>query len=130
MPAFKSLLALQYILSGLVITVRAQTSASAPASSATACSSTISPQHAAPSVAAGWRAEVVANNLESPRGIIFDDQGGLLVVEQARGISRLKFNQEPGSCVRIDGDAELIIDDPTVGQLILLTPKCRPAYVA
>jgi len=123
MAAFKSLLVLQYILftSFDVGVVRAQSgSSSAPASSAstsasaTACESTIAPQHAAPSVAAGWRAEVVANGLSDPRGILFDSEGALLVVEQGTGIARVRFNEEQGSCVRMDGEKEMVIEDENV----------------
>lgn len=114
MPVFKSLLVLQYILSGSDVLARAQTTTAA------ACTSTIAPRHAAPSLAAGWRAAVVANGLKSPRGILFDGNGALLVVEQSRGISRLAFNGDAGSCVRVNGDPDLVVDDPTVSLTAVL----------
>jgi len=108
MAALKSLLVLSYI----VLSVQAQSTTATP--SASACASTIAPRYAEPSVASGWRAEVVANNLTTPRGILFDSEGALLVVEQGRGISRVGLNQESGSCVRSSGKPELIIDDESV----------------
>jgi glucose/arabinose dehydrogenase len=119
MAAFKSLLVLQYILvtSFDVGFVRAQSgSSSASASSATACASTIAPKNAAPSVAAGWRAEVVASGLSDPRGILFDAEGAMLVVEQGKGVSRVRLNEERGSCVRIEGEKEVVIDDENVSR--------------
>jgi glucose/arabinose dehydrogenase len=116
MAGYKSLLVLQSILfaSFDVGLVRAQSSSSSASASATACASTIAPQHAAPSVAAGWRAEVVASGLSNPRGILFDTEGALLMVEQGKGVSRVRFNEESGSCIRMDGEKEVVIDDKNV----------------
>lgn len=120
MAGYKSLLVLQYILVASldVAVVRAQsgssTASESASASATACASTIAPQHAAPSVAAGWRAEVVASGLSSPRGILFDSEGAMLVVEQGSGVVRVRLNEEAGSCVRIDGDKETVIEDSSV----------------
>lgn len=109
MARVKSLLVAFHIA---CVGVQAQ-STTAPASAA-ACSSTITPQHAQPSVASGWSAQVVASGLADPRGIVFDQEGHLLVVEQGRGISSLTLTGDEGVCVRAEGDAELIIDDEEV----------------
>ncbi|KAF1956166.1 soluble quino protein glucose dehydrogenase [Byssothecium circinans] len=123
--AFKSLLVLQYVLcEGLV---RAQSSGTA---SATACASTIAPRNAAPSVAPGWQANVVANNLEDPRGMIFDNRGGLLVVQQEKGIVRLRFNSEGGACVRQEGSTEVVIDNPALNHGIELSDDGRTLYAS
>ncbi|KAJ4296663.1 hypothetical protein N0V90_006711 [Kalmusia sp. IMI 367209] len=128
MAAFKSLLVVAYI----ALRAQAQgTTASASASaSASACASTITPKHAAPSVASGWRADVVANKLNDPRGLLFDDEGGLLVVEQNRGISRITFNKEQDGCVRKDGDAELIINDASLNHGIALSEDSKTLYAS
>jgi glucose/arabinose dehydrogenase len=90
----------------MVLTAKAQTTAST-------CTSSIAPQHAAPSVAPGFRVQVVANGLRDPRGIVFDSEGGLLVVEQAHGISRLRLSGD-GACVKVDGDIQRVVEDDTV----------------
>ncbi len=90
-------------LSCAVLTIRAQST----------CQSTIAPQHAAPSVAPGFRVDVVANNLRTPRGILFDSEGGLLVVEQGHGISRLNLDGA-GACVRATGNVQTVVDDTSV----------------
>ena len=106
----------------------ASASASASASetasataSASACA-TLSPKNPAPSVASGWRASVVANGLTEPRVMVFDDEGGLLVSESSRGISRIVFEEGDGEgeggCVGV-GKAELIIDDEEVSRFVL-----------
>ncbi|CAI6240726.1 unnamed protein product [Periconia digitata] len=109
--------------------VRAQTSSSAT-STATPCASTIAPlNNATPSVAAGWQAAVVANNLASPRGIKFDTEGGLLVVEQDRGIVRLTFSGE-GGCARSNGSAQLVIDDPSLNHGLELSEDGRTLFAS
>lgn len=87
--------------------------ASAQSTAPSACSSTIAPQNAAPSVAPGFRVEVVANNLTRPRSIHFDSEGALLVVEQTRGVRRLRLSGD-GGCVRQDGSVENVIDNASV----------------
>jgi glucose/arabinose dehydrogenase len=87
--------------------------ASAQSTALSACSSTIAPQNAAPSVAPGFRVEVVANNLTRPRSIQFDSEGALLVVEQSQGVRRIRLSGN-GSCVRQDGDVQNVTDNTSV----------------
>lgn len=82
---------------------------------APACASTIQPQHPAPSLASGWRADVVASNLSRPRTVLFDSEGGLLVVEPLKGISRITLDDGAGPCVRSKGEPALVIEDDSVG---------------
>jgi glucose/arabinose dehydrogenase len=109
-------MALKHLIAGLtavVLTARAQTTASA-------CASSIAPQNAAPSVAPGFRVEVVANGLRDPRGIMFDAEGGLLVVEQRHGVSRLRLEGD-GPCVRVNGDVQRVIEDESVSAHVVDT---------
>lgn len=94
-------------LFSIAYTVSAQSAAS------TACSSTIAPLNTAPSVAPGFRVEVVANNLTRPRSIQFDPEGALLVVEQSLGVRRIRLSGD-GSCVRQDGDVQNVTDNTSV----------------
>lgn len=87
--------------------------ANAQSTASLACSSTIAPQNAAPSVAPGFRVEVVANNLIRPRSIQFDSEGALLIVEQRQGVRRLRLTGD-GTCVRQDGNVENVVDNTNV----------------
>src|SRR5271168_2796440 len=50
------------------------------------CSTTLTPANSVqPSVASGYRAQLIATGLSSPRSIQFDKAGNLLVVEQKNG---------------------------------------------
>jgi glucose/arabinose dehydrogenase len=95
-------------LASLVLTARAQSS-STPA----ACPSSIAPAHGAPSVAPGFRVQVIANNLRDPRGIAFDSAGGLLVVERGHGISRVQLSGD-GACVKQTGATQKVVENEAV----------------
>lgn len=57
--------------------------------------------------------QVVANKLRDPRGLAFDSAGGLLVVEQGHGISRLSLTGD-GACVRQNGATQSVIENDQV----------------
>ncbi|KAF2654383.1 soluble quino protein glucose dehydrogenase [Lophiostoma macrostomum CBS 122681] len=118
MSGLKSLLALLFIAR-----VNAQTS--------TAAACTIAPSNAPTiSVAAGWTAQVVASGLKDPRGIIFDQEGRLLVVQQGYGISRLTLTDDEGACVRANGNATDIIVDSALNHGIEFSADGRTLYAS
>lgn len=92
----------------LVNNVNAQSSIAAAS-----CSPTLSASHAAPSVADGYVARLVANNLTAPRGIKFDSQGALLVVEQGVGVTALSLVDAGQDCLSV-GSRKMVINDTTV----------------
>jgi len=98
--------------------------ARAQTSSAPTCSTTLTPKNAAPSVASGWDARVVATGLTNPRGIIFDSSGHLLVVQQGKGIGSLSLTDNGGACV-IAGHPSDVILDGTVSKLYGLKPHIK-----
>lgn len=67
----------------------------------TSCSVTLTASYPTPSVAAGFSARLIANGLTTPRGIIFDSQGHLLVVEQGSGIVALSLTDDGGDCLSV-----------------------------
>ncbi|KAI8936354.1 hypothetical protein NX059_006766 [Plenodomus lindquistii] len=112
-----------------VLTAKAQSTTASSSPSPSACQSSIAPQHAAPSVLPGFRVEVVANGLRDPRSIMFDAEGGLLVVEQAHGVSRLRLTGD-GPCVRVDGDVQRVIEDESLNHGIALSEDGRTLYAS
>ncbi|RAR11318.1 soluble quino protein glucose dehydrogenase [Stemphylium lycopersici] len=95
----------------------------------TVCESPIAPQNAAPSVAPGFHAEVVANGLRDPRGIIFDREGGLLVVEQGYGVSRLSLTGD-GACVQVEGDVQSVVEDDSLNHGIAFSQDGNTLYAS
>lgn len=70
-------------------------------SSSGSCSSTLTAAYAAPSVASGYAARLVATGLTSPRGIKFDTAGNLLVVEEEVGVTALRFEDDGDGCINL-----------------------------
>jgi glucose/arabinose dehydrogenase len=74
------------------------------------CSSSISPSYPAPSAASGYKVSIIANGFSSPRSIIFDSAGHLLVVEAKKGITAVTFNDNGGSCLSVKSKTTVISD--------------------
>lgn len=66
----------------------------------------------APSVASGYEARLVAQGLSKPRGLLFDENNNLLVVEREVGVTGFKV-EGAGSCVTLK-DKRTIVSDVTV----------------
>ena len=62
---------------------------SAPSAGSSLCPSELKPNYSAPALAPGYRAQLIAKNLTKPRGLVFDKDGTLLVIEQQAGITSL-----------------------------------------
>lgn len=62
-----------------------------------------------PSVASGYKWQVVATGLARPRGIAFDDQGRLLVVESGSGnLSAHTLAEDDGGCVTVTSSKTVV----------------------
>ena len=79
--------------------------ASAPASSS--CVSALQPSYPAPSLAPGYKAQLIARNVTKPRGLIVDSDGQLLVVQQQVGITSLRI-QDRGGCLSVSKKTDLV----------------------
>lgn len=93
------------------------------------CSSTLSAGYPAPSVADGYAARLVANNLTSPRGIKFDSSGALLVVEQESGITALTFSDPDNGCVSVT-NRKTVIQDATLNHGIEISNNGQELYAS
>lgn len=69
---------------------------------------TSSLSYAVPVVASGWQAQLVATGLESPRSILFDTNGHLLVVQSGHGVLNLELTDSGGTCVSVAQKTYLI----------------------
>jgi glucose/arabinose dehydrogenase len=72
------------------------------------CTSRLSSSYPAPIVADGWSFQLVATGLTSPRGILFDSNGGLLVVQQGLGVIHLSLSDNGSTCVEVSKTTNLI----------------------
>ncbi|KAK4636173.1 hypothetical protein CLAFUW4_02112 [Fulvia fulva] len=93
------------------------------------CSSTLTADYAAPSMAEGYVARLVANNLTSPRGIKFDKSGALLVVEEGVGITALNFDDPEDGCVSTTS-RRLVVDEPSLNHGIEVSEDGAVLYAS
>ncbi|KAF7196403.1 L-sorbosone dehydrogenase [Pseudocercospora fuligena] len=98
-------------------------------SSTTQCSTTISASYAAPSLAEGYVARIVASNLTSPRGIKFDSQGALLVVQEGVGISVHNIVDAGNDCLSVS-NSKVIVEDDSLNHGIELSEDGNTLYAS
>jgi glucose/arabinose dehydrogenase len=91
----------------LAVGTKAQSSSSSGTGS---CSSSLTASYAAPSVASGYAARLVATGLTSPRGIKFDTAGNLLVVEEEVGVTALRFEDDDAGCLNLASKDTVVAD--------------------
>ena len=75
---------------------------------AATCSSTLKASYPAPIVADGWDAQLIVQGLKAPRGVLFDSNGGLLVVDQGAGVVHLQFTDNGSACLTVSKTTYLI----------------------
>ncbi|KAH7306091.1 soluble quino protein glucose/sorbosone dehydrogenase [Rhexocercosporidium sp. MPI-PUGE-AT-0058] len=68
----------------------------------------LTPSYAAPVLANGWKAQLVATGLSDPRSVTFDRNGNLLVVQQGVGVVHLDFEDGGSTCLRVSKKTNLI----------------------
>jgi glucose/arabinose dehydrogenase len=57
--------------------------------------------YAAPVAADGWSYRLVATELSRPRGILFDTEGALIVVDTGVGLVHLELEDQGRTCLRV-----------------------------
>ncbi|KAL8709689.1 MAG: hypothetical protein Q9220_005629 [cf. Caloplaca sp. 1 TL-2023] len=72
--------------------------------------SRLHPSYPAPSLAPGYKAQLIATNLTKPRGLVIDSNGRLLVVEQGAGITALSIQDrdQGGSCLHVSQKVNVV----------------------
>ena len=88
---------------------------------AAACSAALKSSYPTPIVSDGWQAHLIAQDLSSPRSILFDSNGGLLVVQQGHGIVHLEFTDSGSTCLEVSQKTYLINSTEVYTLLIILT---------
>ena len=68
------------------------------------------PNYPAPSLADGYVARLVTSDLRTPRGIKFDSNGALLVVESGHGITALNLEHSANGCISVSSKKSVVSD--------------------
>ena len=85
------------------------TSVLGASSSASACSTTLTPTNSIqPTVASGYKMALIATGLTKPRSMEFDSKGNLLVVQQGAGIINLALKDEGGRCLSVMSSKKVV----------------------
>jgi hypothetical protein len=79
-------------------------------STASSCSASLTASYPAPSLASGFQAKLVANKLKTPRSVIFDTEGHLLVVQSGYGITSLTLKDDGSGCMSVSQTKDVIVD--------------------
>lgn len=78
------------------------------------CPTILNPSYDDPVVGSGWTAQLVVQGLDTPRGIVFDKNGALLIVQQGSGILHLTFTDNGGTCL-VTNQTKAIVNNTDVG---------------
>lgn len=97
--------------------------------STTSCAAPSPSSGIRPSVASGYRLQVVASGLAKPRGLALDRSGNLLVVEQAKGVVSSHTLQDRDGCVTVSSSKNLT-SDLGLNHGIVLSQDGRTLYVS
>jgi len=92
-------------------------------------SCTLQPEYAAPVTSNGWSAQLVAQDLDNPRGILFDSEGNLLVIDRSEGIVRMTFEDGGGTCLNV-ANKTTIVDSDTLNHGIAISEDSRTLYAS
>lgn len=88
------------------------------------CNNILVPTYQLPTVAAGWQGQLVVTGLKKPRSILVDASGALLVLESGKGLTRITFTDNGGTCLTV-AQSKLIINDATVSAPNCSRDPCR-----
>jgi len=97
--------------------------------SAASCSNTKKVDYPAPQVADGWSYRLVADGLKNPRGIAFDKDGGLIVVDRGTGLVHLKLKDDGGTCVSVE-DQRTILEDDNLNHGLAISSDGKTVYAS
>ncbi|KAK4062752.1 CAZyme family AA12 [Trichoderma aggressivum f. europaeum] len=93
------------------------------------CSNKLNTTYPAPVAASGWEYRLIANGLTRPRGIAFDADGGLLVVQSGVGLTHLTLDDDGGTCLTVTSNTTLIAD-PNLNHGLALSGDGKTIYVS
>jgi hypothetical protein len=101
-------LALAVMNVGYVLSQTTMVSAAGP------CPTILTPSYSAPVVGTGYTYQLIVTGLTKPRGLIFDSNGALLVIQSGVGLTHISFNDNGGTCLS-PSLTTLLVNDTTVG---------------
>lgn len=80
------------------------------------CNNDLAPDYKAPVAADGWSYRLIAQDLTSPRSVVVDPRGGLLVLDSGVGIKRLVLDDDGGTCLSVRNEQTLVSSSSVSGK--------------
>jgi glucose/arabinose dehydrogenase len=72
---------------------------------------TLETSYPAPVTADNWNYSIIANELRRPRGILFDSDGALIVIDSGNGIIHFELEDKGGTCLQVRKKTTLLNKD-------------------
>lgn len=69
---------------------------------------TLETSYPAPATDSNWNYSITANELRRPRGILFDSEGALVVIDSGNGIIHFELDDEGGTCLQVKKKTTLL----------------------
>ncbi|KAH7177180.1 soluble quino protein glucose/sorbosone dehydrogenase [Fusarium sp. MPI-SDFR-AT-0072] len=76
-----------------------------------------------------WNYSIIANELRRPRGILFDSEGALIVIDSGNGIIHFELDDEGGTCLQVKKKTTLLKKD-NLNHGIALSKDGRTLYAS
>lgn len=117
------MLSLPRILTSLLLLL--SSSLASAQSSASQCKiNSLKTSYPAPVAADGWSYRLVATELSRPRGILFDTDGALIVVDTGVGLVHLELEDQGRTCLRVRKKTVLLENEDVIHRHLILTFQC------
>ena len=113
--------ALDWRCSALLLWMWSWTLSIDPVHAQASCPSALKPSYPAPILAQGYKAQLVAHGFRYPRGIRFDSEGALLVVDAGNGIVALTLEADKNDSISVS-NTKILISNNELGHGIEMSP--------
>ncbi|EMT74491.1 hypothetical protein ACKRZS_005165 [Fusarium odoratissimum] len=90
---------------------------------------TLKTSYPAPVTEDNWSYGIIANELRRPRGILFDSEGALIVIDSGNGIIHFELDDEGGTCLQVRKKTTLLKKD-NLNHGIALSRDGRTLYAS
>ncbi|KAF9763084.1 hypothetical protein IL306_003251 [Fusarium sp. DS 682] len=90
---------------------------------------TLKTPYPAPVTADNWNYSIIANELRRPRGILFDSEGALIIIDSGNGIIHFELEDEGGTCLQVRKKTTLLEKD-NLNHGIALSKDGRTLYAS
>lgn len=93
------------------------------------CSNTLAVTYPAPVAADGWSYRLVANEFTKPRGMVFDNDGGMLLIDSGVGLVHLTLKDDGATCLSVT-DKKTLVENEKLNHGLQLSEDGKTVYAS